>query len=95
MKDLTTVEKQRGFRIHLIVFVAVMAGLIVLNLVLGAPYWFQWPLLGWGIGIIAHYIWGHRVDAPSELLPFCVPSCCARKSNEALPPSSFLLLGLR
>lgn len=58
MKDLTTVEKQRGFQIHLIVFVVVMAGLIALNLWLGAPYWFQWPLLGWGIGIVAHWIWG-------------------------------------
>ena len=58
MKDLTTVEKQRGFQIHLIVFVVVMAGLIGLNLWLGAPYWFQWPLLGWGIGIVAHWIWG-------------------------------------
>jgi hypothetical protein len=27
----------------------------VLNLSLGEPYWFQWPLLGWGVGIVAHW----------------------------------------
>lgn len=48
-------EVARGLRIHAIVFVAVMIGLIVLNLIIGQPYWFLWVLLGWGIGLAAHW----------------------------------------
>lgn len=44
-----------GLRIHAIVFVVVMIGLIVLNLLLGQPYWFWWVLLGWGIGLASHW----------------------------------------
>ena len=45
----------RGFQIHLAAYVAVNLLLIVVNL-LTTPtvLWFFWPLLGWGIGILAH-----------------------------------------
>ena len=44
-----------GFRTHLIVYLAVNAGLLLINL-LTAPkaLWFYWPLLGWGLGILGH-----------------------------------------
>jgi uncharacterized membrane protein len=44
-----------GFKIHFGVYVAVNLLLIAVNL-LTTPHilWFYWPLLGWGIGIIAH-----------------------------------------
>jgi hypothetical protein len=48
------VHKLRGFYIHLLVYGLVNVGLIALNLVAGRPFWFIWPLLGWGIGVIAH-----------------------------------------
>lgn len=44
-----------GFRTHLIIYVAVNLGLFFINMMsheLG--YWFQWPLIGWGIGILGH-----------------------------------------
>ena len=44
----------RGFFIHLIVFVAVMAGLIAIDYTDGGTWWVQWPLIGWGIGILGH-----------------------------------------
>ncbi len=44
-----------GFRIHLGAFVLVNLMLIAINLlVTPQKLWFYWPLLGWGIGIIAH-----------------------------------------
>ena len=46
----------KGFYIHLAVFVLVNALLLVLNASTGAPWWAQWPLLGWGIGVIGHAI---------------------------------------
>jgi uncharacterized membrane protein len=49
-------EKARaGFYIHLTVYLAVNALLVCINL-LTTPdrLWCQWPLLGWGIGLLAH-----------------------------------------
>jgi hypothetical protein len=47
----------RGFYIHLSVYVAVNIGLVAVNL-LTTPkiLWFQWPLLGWGIGLAVHAV---------------------------------------
>ena len=42
-----------GFRIHLLAFLAVNAGLAVIALSRG-QFWFVWPLLGWGLGLAAH-----------------------------------------
>lgn len=49
------VRRIRGFYSHLAAFVLVNAGLATINL-LGSPghLWFQWPLLGWGIGLLMH-----------------------------------------
>ena len=44
-----------GFYIHATVFVLVNLGLVGLNLlVTGGPRWFVFPMLGWGIGLLAH-----------------------------------------
>ena len=44
-----------GFRTHLTIYIAVNAGLALLNLVSApAHVWFQWPLIGWGIGLLGH-----------------------------------------
>ena len=49
------VEAKLGFYVHLVVFVAVNALLVVLNLVYSSEHlWFYWPLFGWGIGIFFH-----------------------------------------
>jgi hypothetical protein len=49
------VEALRGFYTHLTVFVCVNILLFLIN-ILSSPHtlWFFWPLLGWGIGLIAH-----------------------------------------
>ncbi len=50
------VQAMTGFYIHLAVFVGVMALLFILNLT-DTNWWVQWPLLGWGAGILGHW-WG-------------------------------------
>jgi len=60
MKDLSPAERQQGFRIHAMVFVPVMIVLIIINLWTGGYYWFPWVLLGWGIGLLAHWFFGAR-----------------------------------
>lgn len=55
MKTLTRSERKLGFRIHAIAFVLVVAGLLVINLWTGSPYWILWVLLSWGIGLFSHW----------------------------------------
>jgi hypothetical protein len=46
----------KAFYIHLFVFAAVVAGLAIINLATGGPWWVLWVLLGWGIGVLAHAV---------------------------------------
>jgi hypothetical protein len=49
------VGAMRGFYIHLMVYVLVNTGLIVLNMLLPhGGWWWQWTAFGWGIGLVAH-----------------------------------------
>lgn len=52
---LCRVRQLRGFYTHLSVYLAVNAGLLVINL-LSSPgrLWVVWPLAGWGIGLLIH-----------------------------------------
>jgi 2TM domain-containing protein len=43
-----------GFYIHVLVFAVVMALLLAINLAVSPIWWIQWPLAGWGVGILAH-----------------------------------------
>ncbi len=49
------VRRLRGFYAHLMVYLAVNAGLLIINL-FSAPdrLWSVWPLAGWGIGVVIH-----------------------------------------
>ena len=53
----------KGFYIHLTVFVAVMAGLFFIDLASGGSWWVQWPLIGWGLGLLGH---AYLVFSPSR-----------------------------
>ncbi|MBM3315022.1 2TM domain-containing protein [candidate division WOR-3 bacterium] len=51
------VTAQRSFFIHLIIYLLVNAMLFILNAATRDPddgWWFYWPLIGWGIGILSH-----------------------------------------
>jgi fatty acid desaturase len=57
--------QRKGFRIHATVFVAVQVLLIAVWVLAwqvgGTSYpWFIYPLLGWGIGLVAHYAAVHE-----------------------------------
>ena len=48
-------RRKVGLYIHATVYVAVNVLLITINLSTAPRHlWFQWPLLGWGIGLLAH-----------------------------------------
>jgi hypothetical protein len=47
----------QGFFIHVIVYVVINGGLFAINAITrGAEgtWWFYWPLMGWGIGLLIH-----------------------------------------
>jgi transcriptional regulator with XRE-family HTH domain len=49
------VKRLRGFYIHLMIYVLVITGLVILNLVRTPDrLWVLGPAFGWGIGILAH-----------------------------------------
>ncbi len=48
------VKALKGFYIHATTFVLVNLALFAINVLVGGPWWFYWPLLGWGIGLGAH-----------------------------------------
>ena len=51
------VEARTGLAVHLSMYVVMNVGLALIWYLTGAGYpWFVWPMLGWGIGILAHAI---------------------------------------
>ena len=64
-RELTLAEWRRGWMIHATIYAFVTTGLVVLNVLLVAFtetsfYWFPFPLVGWGIGLAMHYLFGVR-----------------------------------
>ncbi len=54
---------ETAFYTHLMAYLGVVALLALINLLTTAYPWFIWPALGWGIGIVSHYmaVFGSRV----------------------------------
>ncbi|AGP36082.1 2TM domain-containing protein [Sorangium cellulosum] len=47
-------RRRKGFRSHLFSFLVVNAFLFAINALTPGPWWFFWPLLGWGLGLAFH-----------------------------------------
>ena len=65
-EDQEVFEKERAFRKrqlrrkarfhrHLWSYIIVIGGLLMINAVTPGPWWFQWPALGWGIGLAFNF----------------------------------------
>ena len=67
-REITRQEERSGFMVHLIVYILVNTMLVILNFVyVPTEIWFFWPLLGWGIGLVLHYIFAiKQIDAELE-----------------------------
>ena len=51
------IRAKRGFWTHLLAYVAVNAALVAIwALTFTGYFWPIWPMLGWGIGVVAHGI---------------------------------------
>jgi hypothetical protein len=64
-RELALREARHGFKIHAAIYTLVILGLVTLNVLLvlltdAAFFWFPFPLVGWGIGLTMHYLFGVR-----------------------------------
>jgi hypothetical protein len=51
------VEEKKSFFWDLGAYIVINAGLFIIWFFTGAGYpWFVWPLLGWGIGLVFHFL---------------------------------------
>src|SRR5207249_4353838 len=74
-----------GFIIHLTAYVVVNAILIAINLTTSTQHlWFKWPLLGWGIGILAHALALFALTSGPGIKQWMV----AREMKKRTPPTA-------
>ena len=51
------VQEVKGFYGNLTAYIVVNVFLMIINLLTSPEHlWFYWPMLGWGIGILAHAV---------------------------------------
>ena len=48
-------RRKMGFYSHLWSYLIITAVLLLINIITPGPWWFQWAVLGWGIGLAFHY----------------------------------------
>ena len=48
-------RRKERFHRHLWSYLIVMGALLVINIMTPGPWWFQWPALGWGIGLAFNF----------------------------------------
>ncbi len=56
--DVVKIEERRGFLMHLMSYIFINAIFIAANLMYSPNVtWFVYPILGWGIGLLIHFLW--------------------------------------
>lgn len=50
-------EAKVGFYIHLAVYSGINVMLFIIWWFTGGSPWFVFPFLGWGVGLLAHFMW--------------------------------------
>jgi len=54
-------RKRVDFRIHFFVYCVIIGMLWIIWLITGEGYlWPIWPMAGWGVGLIFHYVFDYR-----------------------------------
>jgi hypothetical protein len=75
-------DAEIGLRKHAVTYVAVNVGFVALNLITDPhELWFQWPLIGWGIGLAAQALSVYRLRHEGRR-----EEIIARKLRQMRPP---------
>lgn len=54
------VRVERGLSIHAMIYAAIMALLVGINLAAGGEWWMHWPAMSWGLGLTLHAMFAHN-----------------------------------
>jgi len=54
-------RKKVDFRIHFVVYCVTIGALWIIWFATGSSYmWPVWPMIGWGIGLVFHYLFDYK-----------------------------------
>jgi uncharacterized membrane protein len=68
-REARQILRRRAFHVHVAVYAAVNLMLIgVWALVGGGFPWFLFPLMGWGVGVVAHGATAYLLANPSDIV---------------------------
>lgn len=68
-REARQILKRRAFYLHLAVFLAVQVMLFAIWALSGGGYpWFLFPLMGWGIGLVAHGAAAFLLANPNDVV---------------------------
>jgi hypothetical protein len=68
-REARQILKRRTFYLHLAVYLAVQVMLIAIWALVGGGFpWFLFPLLGWGVGVVAHGATAFLLAHPDDIV---------------------------
>jgi hypothetical protein len=68
-REARQILKRRTFYLHLAVYLAVQVMLIAIWALVGGGFpWFLFPLMGWGIGVVAHGASAFLLAHPDDIV---------------------------
>jgi hypothetical protein len=60
-REVSLREARNAIRVHATVYAVVIPVLVLVNLIAVPEFlWFEFPMLGWGLGLGLHYFLGYR-----------------------------------
>lgn len=68
-REARQILKRRAFYVHAAVYVAVQIALVGIWAMAGGGYpWFVFPIIGWGIGLVAHGATAFLLSHPDDIV---------------------------
>ncbi len=68
-REARQILKRRTFYLHLSIYVAVQLMIFIVWWLVGGGFpWFLFPLMGWGIGIVAHGATAFLMSNPDDIV---------------------------
>ena len=64
-----TAERDRAarrLRRHILAYAAINGALFLIDLLTLGPWWFLWPMLGWGVALAAHWLYVKSVNIDDD-----------------------------
>ncbi len=64
-----TAERDGAIRLlrrHILAYAAVNGALFLIDLLTPGPWWFLWPMFGWGVAVAAHWLYVKSVTIDDD-----------------------------